>query len=155
MEAWVVTFTFERGPDEEQLVGWEERLADHDGSVGQHDHGFDATVYVNAANLFEAVDLARGMVGPVIDHPSIGVEVVTETEWFRRAAAPTLPEIVSAGEVAEILGVSRQRVHQLAKSAGFPAPLLSLRTGPLWHAVAIRKFAEGWERKPGRPAKSA
>ena len=46
---------------------------------------------------------------------------------------PTLPELVSAPEAGEILGVSPQRVHELAAGhAGFPEPVYELRTGKLW-----------------------
>lgn len=65
---------------------------------------------------------------------------------------PTLPELVSAAEAAEILDVSRQRVHELAKGRpDFPAPLYELRTGPLWKRDAIEAFERRWERRRGRP----
>ncbi|WP_024877712.1 hypothetical protein [Saccharomonospora piscinae] len=65
---------------------------------------------------------------------------------------PTVPELVSAVEAAEILQVSRQRVHELAKSRpDFPAPLYELRTGPLWKRDAIESFDRRWVRRPGRP----
>jgi hypothetical protein len=70
---------------------------------------------------------------------------------MRRAKAPTMPELMSAAEIADALGVRRQRVHQLRQMASFPAPLAELRGGAVWDAAAVRKFAEGWERKPGRP----
>lgn len=50
------------------------------------------------------------------------------------------------------LGIARQRVHQLRSTAAFPAPLAELRGGAVWDAATVRKFARGWERKPGRPA---
>lgn len=62
-----------------------------------------------------------------------------------------MPELMSAAEIADELGVSRQRVHQLRELAAFPAPLADLRGGVVWDAAAIRKFAQEWERKPGRP----
>jgi hypothetical protein len=39
----------------------------------------------------------------------------------------------------------------LRQNVAFPAPLAELRGGAVWDAAAIRKFAEGWDRKPGRP----
>jgi hypothetical protein len=79
------------------------------------------------------------------------MEVVRESEWRRRAEAPTMPELMSAAEIADELGVRRQRVHQLRSLAAFPAPLAELRGGAVWDAAAVRKFAQDWERKPGRP----
>jgi hypothetical protein len=69
-----------------------------------------------------------------------------------RAEAATMPELMSAAEIAELLRISRQRVHQLRRTAAFPAPLADLRGGAVWDAAAVRKFAEEWLRKPGRPA---
>jgi hypothetical protein len=83
------------------------------------------------------------------------VEIVTEQELYRRAAEPTLPELMSAAEIADELGVSRQRVHQLRSTEGFPVPLADLRGGAVWDAAAISKFAQTWERKPGRPRTNA
>jgi hypothetical protein len=83
-------------------------------------------------------------------------EALTTTEADRRLSEPPMPEIVSATEAAEILGVSRQRVHQLlAEHAGFPPPLVRLGAGPLWLAETIRAFAAVWERRPGRPPTNA
>lgn len=61
-------------------------------------------------------------------------------------------ELVGKHEVAEILGVSRQRVDQLADRADFPRPLAALRAGRIWRRDSI----ERWQRKtgdrpPGRP----
>ena len=58
---------------------------------------------------------------------------------------------MSAAEIADLLGVRRQRVHQLRSTRGFPAPLAELRGGAVWDARAIRRFLDTWERRPGRP----
>ena len=59
--------------------------------------------------------------------PPVGVEVVTKLEHARRTSAATMPELMSAAEIAEELGVDRQRAHQLRRTASFPAPLAELR----------------------------
>lgn len=67
---------------------------------------------------------------------------------------PTLPELVSVPEAAEILGVSPQRVREFAAtSASFPEPMYELRTGKLWLRDAIEASA-AQDRKPGRPPKA-
>lgn len=68
------------------------------------------------------------------------------------STAQNLPHLVSAAEVGDQLGISRQRVHQLQSTAGFPEPLYRLRTGPVWDARAIEAFATRWDRRPGRRA---
>ena len=82
----------------------------------------------------------------------VGVEVLDRDEYDRRADEPTMPEVVSAPEVAAMLGVSRQRVHQLfSDNRWFPRPLFRLGSGPIWSVEAIRSFDSRWTRKPGRP----
>lgn len=60
--------------------------------------------------------------------------------------------MVGVAEIAELLGVSRQRVNQLASSyADFPEPEADLAAGRVWSREAV----EGWlalhpERKAGR-----
>lgn len=56
-------------------------------------------------------------------------------------------ELVGPKEVADMLGVSRQRVSQLAKQRGFPEPVAVLRAGKIWDADEIRAWAERRERR--------
>lgn len=106
-------------------------------------------VMLEAARAVESAVLA--VVGDV---EVLSLEVMSEATHEARAERPTLPRVLSAPEVAELLAVSRQRVHQLRSQAAFPAPLYELRTGPIWAADAIEWFARDWDRKPGRRAAS-
>jgi predicted DNA-binding transcriptional regulator AlpA len=60
---------------------------------------------------------------------------------------------LGAQELADKLGVSRQRVYALQKAYDdFPAPAAQLRSGPVWHTADV----EAWmtartPRKGGRP----
>ena len=56
------------------------------------------------------------------------------------------PELMGVAEIAELLGVSRQRVHQLTKVAGFPRPVAELSAGSIWEREAV----EEWARSTGR-----
>ena len=49
-------------------------------------------------------------------------------------------------EMARLLGVSRQRVHQLTKAKDFPAPVAVLAAGSIWESAAV----EEWARQQGR-----
>lgn len=72
------------------------------------------------------------------------------------ALRPDTPELLAATDVAGLLGVSRQRVHQLATDhPQFPAPYARLGSGPIWTRPVIEHFAANWARKPGRPARPA
>ncbi len=54
--------------------------------------------------------------------------------------------LLSTPEIAEMLGVSRQRVDQLSRTEGFPAPAAELAIGRVWN----REDIEAWARKTGR-----
>ena len=85
----------------------------------------------------------------------VGIEMHTDEELERLIWEPNYPDVVGVAEVARILGVSRQRVSELARSRRFPKALYELAAGPIWVKSTIEAFAARWERKPGRPRKAA
>jgi len=54
--------------------------------------------------------------------------------------------------VAQLLGVSSQRVHQLLKTQGFPPPVAELSAGRVWDLDQVWAWHQGRRRGPGRPA---
>ena len=82
----------------------------------------------------------------------VEVEVQTEGELERQNAQPNLPELVGVGEVADLLDVTRQRASALARAPGFPAPVVTLRSGPVWTRPSVDRFVQSWHRRPGRTA---
>jgi hypothetical protein len=152
---WAITLTYQEQRDEFALIDLSSQLQRTDTSVAAlPGHGFTVSTYEEGDDPIKAADSARDAVRPYVSTDPIEIQVMPEAAFAARALAPTVPEIVSAVEAAEILGVSRQRVHQLEdKHPRFPAPLYRLRTGPLWTRAAIEWFDSTWERKPGRPAK--
>lgn len=54
--------------------------------------------------------------------------------------------LMGTAEVAELLGVSRSRVGQLAQRDDFPSPVVRLAAGPVWESADI----ERWARETGR-----
>lgn len=151
---WAVTLTYREEPDAETIIDWDEQL---DATVAAiPGRGSSVTLYARRRDPVEAARIARDRAGRVIPHRPIGIEVLTEDDYAARARSSNIPDLVSATEAGEMLGVSRQRIHQLhAEHRGFPSPLYELRTGPLWTATAIESFASEWERKPGRPRREA
>ncbi|CQD21923.1 hypothetical protein BN000_05406 [Mycobacterium europaeum] len=151
---WVITFTFDVDPSMQQMDEWESMLEGFDASVARiPGRGVDVTMYApGTLELPEALSkVIREASHAMRIGPPVGMEIVGEREYARRAATPTMPELMSAAEIADELGVRRQRVHQLRATPAFPAPLAELRGGAVWDAAAVRKFAASWERKPGRP----
>jgi predicted DNA-binding transcriptional regulator AlpA len=62
---------------------------------------------------------------------------------------------VGAAEIARILGVSRQRVHELRRThADFPDPLATLSQGAIWDRDEIQNWASHRDRRPGRKSEA-
>ena len=59
---------------------------------------------------------------------------------------PVSNHLMGLTEVAALLGVSRQRAHQLAKRDDFPEPTARLAAGLIWQAEDV----ERWARDHGR-----
>jgi predicted DNA-binding transcriptional regulator AlpA len=51
-------------------------------------------------------------------------------------------DLVGATDIARTLGVSRQRVYQLAEQPGFPQPAARLARGALWSRVEIEAWRD-------------
>jgi predicted DNA-binding transcriptional regulator AlpA len=59
---------------------------------------------------------------------------------------------VSVAEIAQLLGVMRQRVNQLMHERDdFPTPLAELAIGKVWRRSDIEAWAKHLPRRPGRP----
>ena len=51
--------------------------------------------------------------------------------------------LVGVAEIVSLLGISRQRVNQLAQEQGFPAPVATLTSGRIWEAGEVVAWARG------------
>jgi hypothetical protein len=85
--------------------------------------------------------------------PVVRAEALTFEELDRDLETPNFPELVGVSEIAELLGVSRQRASAVAKRADFPTPIASLASGPVWTRPSLNRFVDEWPRKEGRPPK--
>lgn len=106
-----------------------------------------AAAWTAGAATFKAVAAAANLP----DWPIVRVELMTVAEQERDLAQPAFPALVGVSEIAELLGVTRQRASQLAKSPQFPEPVARLANTPVWTADSLTRFVEDWARKPGRP----
>jgi hypothetical protein len=57
-----------------------------------------------------------------------------------------LMRLAGRTEIAEMLGVSRQRARDLTDRADFPAPIAEMRRGPIWKVSDV----EAWAKRVGR-----
>jgi hypothetical protein len=168
MDWYSVNIEF-RAADEQQVTdeAIEEFMSivePHDGVVsgGAGYPIYDATVGVTAADAPTAAEQGRALVveaaakADLPDWPIVRVEVVREDVLDDEQSRPNLPKLVSGPEAGGILGVNRQRVHQLShEHPEFPPPLYRLAVGSLWDRRAIEAFGAEWDRRPGRRSKLA
>ncbi|MGH3815622.1 MAG: hypothetical protein ACRDUV_24745 [Pseudonocardiaceae bacterium] len=163
MSEWVVRVDVDtRVPlDEEVLVALSETAETRAGSVSNRANGpgYTVTLDVEADGALAAANdgarFALTELGADFRAELVDLRVTTPERFEAEALRPDFPPLASAADAAEILGVSRQRVHQLAASnTRFPAPVARVGTGPLWTVPAIEHFASVWDRRPGRPAAS-
>lgn len=59
-------------------------------------------------------------------------------------------DLAGLAEIADLLGVSRERVRQLRAEAGFPEPVAELQATPLWRRSEVAAWDAGRPRRPGR-----
>ncbi len=60
--------------------------------------------------------------------------------------ADIMADLVGVHEIAQMLGVSRQRAQQLAATPGCPAPVATLAAGRIYDRADV----EAWARAAGR-----
>jgi len=162
MSEWQVTLTFTGSPGEETLIALGGALEGQEASVAavpSRDQ-FTISLPIEGMRVSDAIrDACKRAVyelhqAGLTEHLT-AVEALEPAEYERRAWEPTVPDVVGPIEAAQILGVSRQRVHQLvADNRRFPAPIIVTKSGSLWARSAIDAFARSWTRKPGRPTKN-
>jgi predicted DNA-binding transcriptional regulator AlpA len=57
------------------------------------------------------------------------------------------PRTVRLVEIAELLGVTKQRAYQIAEEKGFPAPLAEDARGRVWYRREVAAWAKKWRRE--------
>lgn len=136
-------------------------LEPYEATVAAGPESWDATVTVLAGNSRHAIEQGSQLIDEMAakaglpSWPAVHVEAIRQDVLAEQLAHPLLPDLVSAPEAADILGVSAQRVHQIAaENTDFPEPVYELRAGRLWLRAAVQAFAER-KRLPGRPRKAA
>ena len=97
-------------------------LADYHPAVWTSPRGWlSVTITVPAENLRQAAATALAVVEQAAGAPAVSIDVMATDEFDARAGFVPVPDLVGTSEAAEILGVSRQRVLQLARSGALPA----------------------------------
>lgn len=162
MKEWSVAVGFGQLPSaaatlDARISDLAERLAGMAPAIGAGESSLTVRLAVEADDAVAAAASAVPEVLGALDAVGLGAGPVTDlevTEWSsfeKRLEEPTIPELVGITEIAGILGTSRQRASELARSPRFPAPLADLAAGPVWLKPNIARFVQEWDRRPGRP----
>jgi hypothetical protein len=166
MREWSVGLeaTTERGTvAPEQVFDLVELLdAHHAGAatLARDGRGVGVHLWVEAPDLKRALAAGeRALLGALQRLGLAGFTVVSADvkaweEAQRGLERRNVPELAGVAELAQALGVSKQRASELAGSPAFPRPLAQLRSGPVWDLAAIGNFKASWRRTPGRPRTS-
>lgn len=64
--------------------------------------------------------------------------------------AEPFPEIATLSEIAEMLGVTRQRAQQMSKETDFPHPVARTKSGPVYAVQEIEPIVVARQRNTGR-----
>lgn len=146
---------------DDQAADLAEALEDHFAAIGTERRVPQTTAQltVEAGSVLLATRAAIATVTAAARASGItprvtGVEIITEAELDRRNATPSIPDLVTATEAAALLGVTRQRITELASQSGFP-PAVGGAGRRLWVKAQVEAFNRRWDRKPGRPALAA
>jgi len=159
--AWYVTLDFSgaiASVDPDQAM---DKLAKSRVTMTEGPGRLGFSLVVKAASPIAAASKGATLIQKTLRQPGDleAVEVVSVEDGDKALEQRNYPDLVGVSEVAELLGVSRQRVSELAKVDYFPKPLAHLKSGPVWDRVSLTHFLEDWDRSPrrkaGRPRKTA
>jgi len=64
-------------------------------------------------------------------------------DTFRPPNLADVEKWVGSAEIAEMFGISRQRVYQLTSRDDFPAPMVKLKAGAVWVTADVVAWAQG------------
>jgi len=80
------------------------------------------------------------------------IRFIEPTQGFRLTFLGVTNHLVSVPEIADMLGVSQQRAHQLIKAySDFPLPEANLAIGRVWLRSTVETWAQAHPRRVGRP----
>lgn len=147
---------------DEQAEALDEHLAAHAGHVGEENNGnLSANLGVEARTPRQAFDAALRAVEAACKAAGMRCEVVAvdllpQEEFERRQHEPVVPPLVGPTEIGERLGVSRQRASELIRENPDKFPVVARTSrGALYLESSLKRFQASWQRRSGRPRKSA
>jgi len=156
MKEWSVELeALAPAPDEELAARLIDCLAGRGPAVSLEHDRVSVRVDMEAETILDALREARHLLHTGFpDLEIVGGQVEAVDELERRLQQSNAPELLGVAEIADALGVTKQRVTQLAAGESFPAPVARLKSGPVWQRSALARFMRSWKRTPGRPTQT-
>lgn len=154
---WAVSLQLRPHPSvSDQTALLVDALADRGAAVGETDDLLSLTMTATGADWQAAQGDAFAALAAALGGGGIGEVIEVHVRSYdaleAEAVSSAMPALVGTAEVAQLLGVSKTRVGELERTLErFPGPAARLASGPVWFLEGIKRFDEGWERKPGRP----
>lgn len=125
-------------------------LASYSVAVGTSPRGWlEVRISLPAVSLAQAVSTALAVVESAVGVGAIACEVMDEEEFAAREGFEVVPDLLGVSEVAELLGVSRQRVDQLVHAGKIQAVPVGARARGYTRSSVEALAAQ--ERTGGRP----
>lgn len=158
---WNVTVTFQglelTEADAERILGG---LASHRpvlvlAEVVDGSYRYAMTVHVEETTVRKAIASGLRLVEGARIAPALAVEAQRQDDLVRQLERTTVPQLVGNADIADMLGVTRQRAAQLADVDGFPPAVMTIKAGPLRVRDQVEDWARTWNRKAGRPKKTS
>lgn len=165
-DSWICTAEWAPS-DDDQLPAGDRRVEmldrvlvkEHGGRGARTASGWTGSVRVGADalvhNLEQAAFLGKRLLEDAnrqVSLPSavlVSQQVVRAEVFHAQLETMSLAETLGSAEVCEVLGITRQRLHQLRQSGRFPEPDRELTATPLWMRSTLKDFTVGWRRTPG------
>ena len=148
---WSVNIEFATAIDEERADEFADDLAEHSPAITVTDDTTAFRLWVEAATAMDALTIAASLLIPSFTQPVVDLHATKWNRFSDDLASSNMPALLGAAEVESMLGVTRQRLHQIRKTHDFPAPLTHVAATPLWTRAGIQAFIDRWDRTPGRP----
>jgi predicted DNA-binding transcriptional regulator AlpA len=161
--SWLVTLEVEAPDGARRIDPYDKRVqrfsdwlrSAYQGSVAFGENGWSATVRVQPeAPVYEDWQAAEAGRRYVMD--ALGTMQLPQWPIVRISAGREdfvglqPPQLLGIREAAQLVGISRQRLHSLRGEGRFPDPFIELSTGPIWRKSDVEDFALGWNQRPGR-----
>lgn len=107
-------------PTPRRTDAWLDALADYHPAIGHNDNGTTEIVITLNANVLEAAAAEALAVLLRAVGQLESFEIMTTAEYDRRTDAIDDPDYLGSTDAARLLGVSRQRMQQLAEDGTLP-----------------------------------